>query len=62
MSLGNTTREEAALANVVVEVFQTPISGERKTKRGRWVKKVKRERHKEKERAKMGGVNVNKRQ
>lgn len=30
MSLGNTAGEEAALANVIVEMFQTPISGETK--------------------------------
>lgn len=35
VTLGNATREEAALANVVVKMFQAPISGERK-KRRRW--------------------------
>lgn len=35
MTLGNTTREEAALANVIVEMFQTPISVERQAMEGR---------------------------
>lgn len=30
MSLGDATGEKAALANVIVEMFQTAISGERK--------------------------------
>lgn len=29
MTLGNTTGEEAALANVIVEVFQAPVSVEK---------------------------------
>lgn len=29
MTLGNATREEAALANVIVEMFQAPVSVER---------------------------------
>lgn len=33
MTLGNTTREEAALANVIVEMFQAPVSVERESDR-----------------------------
>lgn len=43
MSLGNATGEEAALANVIVKMFQTPISVERKRKRRNEVKKAKEE-------------------
>ena len=34
MTLGNTTREEAALANVIVEMFQAPVSVDREGDRG----------------------------
>ena len=43
MSLGDATGEEAALANVIVEMFQAPISVERKRERRREVKKAKEE-------------------
>lgn len=35
MTLGDTAREEAALANVIVEMFQAPVSVERKRERGK---------------------------
>ena len=35
MSLGDATGEEAALANVIVEMLQTPISGDGKQGRSR---------------------------
>lgn len=35
MTLGDATGEEAALANVIVEMFQTPISVEIKSRRGK---------------------------
>lgn len=45
MSLGDATGEEAALANVIVEMFQAPISveRERERERRREVKKAKEE-------------------
>lgn len=35
MTLGNTTGEEAALADVIVEMFQAPVSVEREREGGR---------------------------
>lgn len=47
MSLGDATAEEAALANVIVEMFQTPISGEGKRELRREVERAKGRRQKE---------------
>lgn len=54
VSLGDATGEEAALANVIVEMFQTPISGGEKERTKEGGQESKR-RQKDKESGDVGG-------